>query len=281
MSSPVTRHFSRCAGVQLHHRAAGSVDRPVLVLLHPSPKHSGMFEPWMRMLATHFHVLALDTPGYGASQAMATPPSALADYLGIVRAWLQSVADGPVALYGSATGAQLGIALANAHPRLVRHLFLDNAAHFDDEQRASILARYFPNLQPDAAGSHLSVAWRMAAQSLQYFPWFANDDLHRFSEREPTPGEIQDAMLEILNAGPHYDAAYRAAFDHERAAHVQALRVPTSLFRWQGSALLTHIDRLLSFPMPPQLTVVETPAPMPERLAVMTDHLRACCAVLP
>lgn len=275
----ITRHVRCAMGVHLHWRECGAAHAPPLVLLHPSPRSSAMFEPWMPALARHWRVLAVDTPGYGGSDALpgfAAPgdDGQLGDYVPAMHALLQDIAGHRWHMYGSATGAQLAIALALRHPASVAHLLLDNAAHFDDEERAHLLVHYFPDLTPTSDGSHLQRVWTMAAQMLQFFPWFENNEAHRVSTRVPSLAEVHAGALELLAAGPNYARAYRAAFLHERAEHVQALQVPTTLLRWQGSILLRHIDRLLQFPLPPQVQVLETPMALDQRYAVMTAHLQ-------
>lgn len=275
----VQRRLHHEGGLCLHYREAGAPELPHLVLLHPSPRSSAMYEPWMTLLAPHFHVLALDTPGYGGSDPLPTPSpnsvTPLADYLAPLHDWLQTVAGPQCLLYGSATGAQLGIAFANRHPGAVKHLMLDNAAHFDDAERAHILAHYFPDLSPRSDGSHLLTAWRMAAQMAQFFPWFEDNEAHRVSSRSPTALEVHAAVAELLAAGPHYARAYRAAFEHEHAEHLMSVQVPTTVLRWKGSVLLKHIDRLLTFDLPPNVRCLDTPADMPARYAAMTQHLLA------
>jgi pimeloyl-ACP methyl ester carboxylesterase len=228
-----------------------------------------MYEGWMPALAHHGAVLAIDTPGYGASDALPHVPSSLADYVPPLHALLQHIAGPRYVIYGSATGAQLAIAYALRQPQAVAHVVLDNAAHFEDGERQHMLAHYFPDLTPQADGSHWHTAWRMARQMALYFPWFEDNEAHRVSAREPSAAEIHTATLELLNAGPHYAAAYRAAFEHERAEHVQALTVPTTVLRWQGSILLKHIDRLLAHAMPSNVKVHPIPADMAERFAAM------------
>lgn len=271
----IERHVIRAAGLRLHWRECGPASAPPLVLLHPSPRSSAMYEPWMPALAQHWRVLALDTPGYGGSDPLQQPATELTDYVPALQQWLQDVAGPQLHLYGSATGAQLAIALALRHPKMVQHLLLDNAAHFDDTQRAHILAHYFPDLTPQPDGSHLHTAWTMANQMGQFFPWFENNEAHRVSQRVPSATEVHTGLVELLAAGPGYAQAYRAAFLHERADRIQALTVSTTLLRWQGSVLLRHIDRLLQFKLPPNIQFLETPAALNQRYAVMTAHLQS------
>lgn len=273
----IERGLHRHNGLTLHYREAGRGHARTLVLLHPSPRSSAMFEPWMAMLAPHLHVIAVDTPGYGGSDALPTPPKQMADYVAPLHAMLSAVAGPRFMLYGSATGAQLGIAYALRHANCVAHLLLDNAAHFDDAERAHMLARYFPDLNPRSDTSHLQAAWQMCAGMLEFFPWFEANEAHRIAPQPPTAAAVHAAYTELMAAGPNYALAYRAAFEHERAEHVQALTVPTTLFRWRGSILLKHIERLCGFALPAQLKVVDIPARLDERYAAMT----ACLLALP
>jgi pimeloyl-ACP methyl ester carboxylesterase len=270
------RLFRLGHGATLHYREGGREQRgakPTLVLLHPSPRSSAMYVPWMKSLTPHLHVIALDTPGYGGSDALPQAPTSLADYLPTLHEFLQAVAGPRPVIYGSATGAQLGIAYALIHPSALAHLVLDNAAHFDEAAHAHIVARYFPDLTPRDDGSHLAAAWQMCAGMLEFFPWFERDEAHRIAPRAPTAAEVQAAFSELIAAGPGYAAAYRAAFAHERAEKVQALTVPTTLLRWQGSILLPHIERLCSFALPANVAVLDIPAPLSERYAAMSTHL--------
>jgi pimeloyl-ACP methyl ester carboxylesterase len=275
----IERHFLRISRpslhLRLHWRQAGKATATPLVLLHPSPRHSAMFEPWMAELARHFFVLAPDTPGYGASDPLPQPATQLKDYLLPLRTWCRAVL-GEVRplVYGSATGAQLGIAWALAARRDIDHLVLDNAAHFEPEERAALLARYFPDFSPRLDGSHVQAAWQMALHMHQYFPWYAADEAHRVG---PVPGPaaaaaVHATAMELL-ASPRWAEAYRCAFEHERAEQVQRLKLPTTVLRWQGSVLLKHIDALLAHQLPPQVQCVRTPADPAARQAANTALL--------
>ncbi len=268
----IQRHVRWSGGLHLQYREAGRGGMP-LVLLHASPRCSAMYEPWMQQLADQFHVLAVDTPGYGGSDPLPTPPASLADYVAPLHQLLSEVIGQPFLLYGSATGSQLAIAYALEHPAALLHLLLDNAAHFEPAEHEHIVANYFPDLSPRDDGSHLLEAWRISAGMLQYFPWFEQDDAHRFRADPPSADEIHATFAALLAAGSDYALAYRAAFDHERAENVQALRVPTTIFRWQGSILLKQIDALLAKELPPQVRSLDIPAPMVQRMAAMQQHL--------
>jgi pimeloyl-ACP methyl ester carboxylesterase len=268
MKPSIARRFIEIEGITLHYRECNNDAKNVVFMLHPSPMSSAVFETAMAMFPRDVRVIALDTPGYGLSQSMPTRAEKIADYLPTLRAFFSTLAGDRFKLYGSATGAQLALGYANAYPQDVVHLYLDNAAHFDDDVRTAILARYFIDITPKDDGSHLALLWDHCRKMLTYFPWFETNDAHRTRPAhagEPTAAEIQTLMAHYLAAGPRYAEAYAAAFQHERAPHYQSLTVPTTLFRWLGSPLLKEIDHLISFPLPACVRVVETPAPIVER----------------
>jgi pimeloyl-ACP methyl ester carboxylesterase len=63
---------------QVHYRRAG--EGPPVVLLHGSPRSSLALVELIEALAGRFCVIALDTPGYGTSDALPTARPSIADY---------------------------------------------------------------------------------------------------------------------------------------------------------------------------------------------------------
>jgi pimeloyl-ACP methyl ester carboxylesterase len=265
--STIQKNHICFAGGQLFYRSCGN--GPLLVLLHPSPQHSGRMEGLMLLLAERFHVVAPDTPGYGSSDPLDPLPEQMSDYCPFIEAIRRQLAAPTFYLYGTATGAQLAIAYALAHPQRVERLFLDNTAHFEEEMRMQMLQHYFIPLNREEDGSHLIRLREIVEKSCLFFPWFSTDEKHRIASTLPPGDIIENIMEDYLLAGPDYARAYRAAFQHEKAAFVQQLTIPTTLFRWLGSPLLPYIDQLLQFPLPAQICVVSTPVDMKERWKVM------------
>jgi pimeloyl-ACP methyl ester carboxylesterase len=274
----IHRKFVGVDGLSLHFRVRGGPgkDAPSLVLLHPSPMSSAIFVPLMEALPQDIHVVALDTPGYGLSDPLPSPATQIADYLPTLKRFIEAaIGDTSFALYGSATGAQLALGFSYTFPERVRHLFLDNAAHFDEVERQHILQRYFIDLTPRTDGAHLQALWAHARQMLQYFPWYEADEAHRIRTTEPSVDEITQLAAHFLAAGPRYAEAYRAAFCHESIENYQRLTTPTTLFRWLGSPLLPQINALLAHPLPACIRSLDTPAPPAARLETMSRHIAA------
>src|SRR6202012_4433848 len=70
-SSTLTYHRVEVKGVGVFYREAGPKDAPTIMLLHGFPSSSRMFDSLIPLLATRYHLIAPDYPGFGHSD---TPP---------------------------------------------------------------------------------------------------------------------------------------------------------------------------------------------------------------
>jgi pimeloyl-ACP methyl ester carboxylesterase len=68
-SATTTYHRAQVDGVSIFYREAGSKDAPTIVLLHGFPSSSRMFDTLMPLLASRYHLIAPDYPGFGQSEA--------------------------------------------------------------------------------------------------------------------------------------------------------------------------------------------------------------------
>ena len=77
-STSATTTYQRMTvdGVGLFYREAGPKDAPTIVLLHGFPSSSREFDTLIPLLATRYHLIAPDFPGFGQSDA--PPPSSYA-----------------------------------------------------------------------------------------------------------------------------------------------------------------------------------------------------------
>ena len=64
---PVRYNTIRLNELEVFYREAGPQDAPVILLLHGFPTSSNMFRNLIPRLATSFHVVAPDYPGFGQS----------------------------------------------------------------------------------------------------------------------------------------------------------------------------------------------------------------------
>jgi pimeloyl-ACP methyl ester carboxylesterase len=269
----IQRHIVAINQVHVHYQRLG--EGPLLLLLHPSPRTGKMLLPLMQVLGETCTCVAPDTPGYGASDALPHEPQSLADYLPYFAGLVESLAGKgqKVAVYGSATGAQLAIALGIHYPQLVQHVFLDNVAHFTDEERTHLLQGYFPDLTPMADGSHLTRLWQHAVAASQFFPWNETVEKNRIAAAAAPPAVLQQMVLDYQLAGEQYDWAYRLAFEQEHIDNLRQLILPTTIFKWLASPILKPLQALLAHDLPANMAVVETPNLLAERYKVMKVHI--------
>ena len=197
----------------------------------------------MRRLAERATTIAPDTPGFGDSDAILGEVRDLGPYVDAMIALRLALGLERVAVYGSATGAQIAIEWAKADAEAVSGLMLDNAASFTDAEREAIMDGYFPDAAPSADGGHLARVWRAAHDSTLFFPWHQPTAANRLPG-PPAPAAAMDTTARgYLTAGPGYEAAYRAAFRNERAERMQPIRAPLVILRWQGSLLKRWMER--------------------------------------
>jgi alpha-beta hydrolase superfamily lysophospholipase len=65
MSATTTYHRITVDGVEVFYREAGPKDAPTIVLLHGFPSSSREFDTLIPLLATRYHLVAPDFPGFG------------------------------------------------------------------------------------------------------------------------------------------------------------------------------------------------------------------------
>jgi len=66
-SATTAYHRATVDGVSLFYREAGPQDAPTIVLLHGFPSSSREFDTLIPLLATCYHLIAPDFPGFGHS----------------------------------------------------------------------------------------------------------------------------------------------------------------------------------------------------------------------
>ncbi|MCU0890709.1 MAG: alpha/beta hydrolase, partial [Sandarakinorhabdus sp.] len=183
--------------------AAPLAGQPALVLLHQSPLSGAMFLPAMPLLAAAgLRVLALDTPGFGASDPPPAPPS-IADHADALAEGLDALELPRAHVLGHHTGASIAAALAARHAGRVDRLILNGIALLSPEERAHFASFRFAPLQPRADGGHLVDAWH---QRLRATPgWTDIGAMHRH-------------VVTMLANPERYFWAFDAVFSHDLAA---------------------------------------------------------------
>lgn len=127
-TATTTYHRAEVGGVGIFYREAGPKDAPTVVLLHGFPSSSREFDTLIPLLATRYHLIAPDFPGFGQSDA--PPTSAYAytfDHLAqTTDHLLEALHVDRYSLYIHDYGAPVGMRLILAHPERLQALISQN-----------------------------------------------------------------------------------------------------------------------------------------------------------
>ena len=132
--STITYHKIQIDGVGVFYREAGPKDAPTIVLLHGFPTSSRQYETLIPLLATRYHVIAPDYPGFGQSDA---PDSSSFPYTfdrlaKVMDELLVRLEIGRYSLYIHDYGAPVGFRLMLAHPERVHALISQNGNAYQE-----------------------------------------------------------------------------------------------------------------------------------------------------
>ena len=196
---------ARVDGVGVFYREAGPKDAPTIVLLHGFPSSSREFDTLIPMLATRYHLIAPDFPGFGQSDAPS--PSAYAysfDQLAqTINHLLEALRIKRYSLYIHDYGAPVGMRLILAHPERLQVLITQNGNIYRAGLGAkwSTIAQYWadPAAHPEVIDAFLSpkaTEQRHTAGTShpeRYDPDTWTDEIAHLSK--PGQREIQTALL--------------------------------------------------------------------------------------
>ena len=132
--STTTYHKVSVNGVGVFYREAGPKDAPTIVLLHGFPTSSRQYETLIPLLATRYHVIAPDYPGFGQSDA--PDPSAFSytfdNLADVVDDLLKQLKVERYSLYIHDYGAPVGFRLMEAHPERLQALITQNGNAYEE-----------------------------------------------------------------------------------------------------------------------------------------------------
>jgi haloalkane dehalogenase len=217
---------------QVHYRTVPTgADTPLLVFLHQTPLSSRRYAPVLPLLSEVGRPVALDTPGYGNSDA---PPMEweLAGYADTVWRVVDRLGDGEVVFIGQHTGAAIAVEAALQRPGAVVGIVLHGLALYSEEERTARLSSYAPAL-PELPRPRLNA---IADRAVRLYPHLKRE-------------EVALMTHEYLEAEPDYARAYRAVFRYDVAAALTRLRAPVmslvgerDLVAWMTPRLRSIVD---------------------------------------
>jgi len=134
---PVRYKTIRLNELDIFYREAGPQNASTLLLLHGFPTSSNMFRNLIPRLATTFHVVAPDYPGFGQSSMPSHRDFAYTfeNLTNIVEQLVEKPGLSNYSLYVMDYGAPVGYRLALRHPDRVRALIVQNGNAYDEGLR--------------------------------------------------------------------------------------------------------------------------------------------------
>lgn len=217
---------------QVHYRRAGN-GRQVLVLLHPTPTSSRVYERALPYLGREVTAIAFDTPGYGASTRMPGPPT-IPGFAQRILGALDTLGIDRFALYGSSTGSTMAVALANRARERVTHAVLTGVPYWEAHE----LEPFKTNLGPPEMGEngeHMTRIWK----SLR--------------NMAPTPElrpQLHMAVVEALRVYDNYLDALVAVGNYDIRPELATVTCPTMLLSPDGDNKLSEFTQRAAKALP-------------------------------
>lgn len=223
-AASIRKAYVDVSGGQVHYREV-ALDNgdPPLVLLHQTASSSLGYLDLLAELAGDFRLLALDTPGFGASDPLTgdvtleTLAEALVEalhILGVSSCWL----------YGHHTGAAVAAQIAADHPDLVGRLVLSGPPYLDEAQQKRMRGTLMPVVL-DLDGSHLLRAWQRHLQLASGCPL-----------------EVPHRELVLAFTAARPETAYRAVLDANMDNVLGRVRCPTYMMGGELDTLRRGFD---------------------------------------
>ncbi len=204
-NATTTFHRVKVGQVEIFYREAGPKDAPVIVLLHGFPSSSREFDALIPLLATRYHLIAPDFPGFGQSES--PPPSSYVytfDHLAETTGdFLDQLEISRCSFYLHDYGGPVGFRVMAARPDRVQALIVQNANVYQEGLgvKWATIAKYWadPKNHPEVFDGFVSQAATEQRHTLgtshpeRYNPDTWTDEFAFLSR--PGQRDIQSALL--------------------------------------------------------------------------------------
>ena len=205
---PVHRGYADTKAGQIHYReVAGRA--PAIVFLHQTASSSASFQVVMERLKLPNRLIAIDTPGFGASFDPPGSPT-LARYADYMLAALDELHVKRFHVFGQHTGANIAAAMALRAPARICSVMMLGPAQLSPSERRSFRGAFSEPIRPRADGAHLLQNWSYAADNN---PGCSPELLH---------GEV----VSMLRAWRGRGQAYRAVSFDDTGGSIRKIRAP-------------------------------------------------------
>ncbi len=133
-AAPMTYGVATVDGMKIAFREIGDRSLPTILLLHGVPSSSRMYDALMRRLGASYHLIALDYPGFGNSDAPSPASFTYTfDHLAkVVERFTEAVGVDRYVLFMQDYGAPVGMRLAESRPGAVMGTIFQNGNLYAD-----------------------------------------------------------------------------------------------------------------------------------------------------
>jgi len=231
-----------------------------VVLLHDSPRSSVLHLPLLEQLSDACTLFALDTPGYGMSDALPEDPRPeLDDFGDALAAALRALGLERPTVYAYHTSSKIALSCAVRHPGVIGRLVVDGLSLPAAPVPEQFIADYMSPFEPDADGAYLAKQWTRIRDLHRFFPWFQREAARRIPMDEPSPAALHAYALDLFMAGRHYAAAYSAAMRYRALEALPALATTATFMARADDVLYPFLD-VVEANLPQGATVERLPA---------------------
>jgi pimeloyl-ACP methyl ester carboxylesterase len=227
---------------QLHYRIVTPeqpVTAPPLLCMHQTPGNGVDWTAVLPTLGSNRVVIAVDTPGYGMSDAPPEPAS-IEDFAGIMLQLMSDLADvgvvpaGAFDVMGFHTGSVIATEMAKRAPDRVRRAILFGLAAYPADTREDKLAAlltHFPKPANDL--SHVEKLWNI---------------IQELSDPRLTAEEKHVSMAECLRLGNRMPWGYISVYRYDFLGAMPQVEQPVLIFNpeddlWELTHKVAHLFR--------------------------------------
>lgn len=145
-ASAITYKVAKVRDLDIFYREAGPKAAPTVLLLHGFPSSSHMFRDLIPALATKYHVIAPDYPGFGQSSAPSPEvfKYSFANLADVVDEFTAVTGLESYVIYMQDYGGPVGLRLALKHPDRVRGFVVQNAVTNVEGWNPEVVASFSP-----------------------------------------------------------------------------------------------------------------------------------------
>ena len=244
----VTRHFVNVGDRQVHYRSVGQ--GPAVLLVHETPMTGMMLLPLAHKLAAlGMTAIALDTPGYGISDALPQPRwpefPMICDYADALVETIPALGMPKAHIYGSHTGALIVLEAGLRHPGGLGSVVVDGIPVFSRGDALALASEVnipvYPRLQN---GTHLLQLWHRYRDHIMFWPWWNLRGDARLPFPLPSSRWLMDRWLDWILPGDLYANSYHGAFRYEVDQALVRTRARTVLSAHDGDFLKWGMESL-------------------------------------